>query len=90
MPAAPTVPFMSTSITFEPIKEAESNPVKSPCIAVCTVDGLSGYCLGCYRTLGEIAGWLKLTNDERAAIIAAKDSRLAEAQQKRADFKAKK
>jgi hypothetical protein len=29
-------------------------------VKVCIVDGQSGLCLGCYRTLPEIAGWTKL------------------------------
>jgi len=34
------------------------------------VDGRSGLCLGCLRTLGEIGGWSKLTDEERARIMA--------------------
>jgi predicted Fe-S protein YdhL (DUF1289 family) len=33
------------------------------------VDGQSGLCLGCFRTLHEIAGWTKLSPDERAALM---------------------
>ena len=32
-------------------------PIKTPCIKVCVVDGQSSHCLGCGRTLGEIARW---------------------------------
>jgi predicted Fe-S protein YdhL (DUF1289 family) len=28
----------------------------------------TGYCLGCFRTLDEIAGWSSLSDDEQAAI----------------------
>lgn len=45
-------------------------PVASPCVKVCVVDGESGLCLGCFRTLGEIAGWSGLTDQERAAVTA--------------------
>ncbi len=31
----------------------------SPCISVCSI-GPQGWCLGCYRTLNEIAGWMRL------------------------------
>jgi predicted Fe-S protein YdhL (DUF1289 family) len=44
-------------------------PVESPCIRVCMVDGRSGLCLGCYRTLPEIAGWSAYTDAERAEIM---------------------
>lgn len=44
-------------------------PVKTPCIKVCVVDGESGLCLGCYRKLSEVAGWAKLSDDDRARIM---------------------
>jgi len=45
-------------------------PVKTPCIKVCVVDGETGLCMGCYRQLSEVAGWSRLSDDERAAIMA--------------------
>jgi predicted Fe-S protein YdhL (DUF1289 family) len=50
-------------------------PIASPCIQVCTVDGKSGLCLGCFRTLPEIARWSKLTADERANLMRTLPSR---------------
>ncbi len=44
--------------------------VASPCVKVCVVDGASGLCLGCFRTLGEIAGWSGLADAERQRITA--------------------
>lgn len=46
-------------------------PIATPCVKVCAVDGASGYCLGCRRTLPEIAGWARLTDAERADIMTA-------------------
>lgn len=46
-------------------------PVSSPCIKVCIVDGASGLCLGCFRTLEEIAAWAGLPERERAAVMKA-------------------
>lgn len=46
-------------------------PCLTPCVNVCTIDGASGLCLGCYRTLPEVAGWSRLTDAERGAIMAA-------------------
>jgi predicted Fe-S protein YdhL (DUF1289 family) len=46
-------------------------PIATPCVKVCAVDGVTGYCLGCRRTLQEIAGWARLGDEERAAIMAA-------------------
>jgi predicted Fe-S protein YdhL (DUF1289 family) len=45
-------------------------PIKTPCIKVCVVDGESGLCLGCYRTLQEVAGWAAFTDAEREALMA--------------------
>jgi len=45
-------------------------PIKTPCVKVCVVDGESGLCLGCFRQLSEVAGWARLTDDEREAIMA--------------------
>jgi uncharacterized protein len=44
-------------------------PIKTPCIKVCVVDGSSGHCLGCGRTLGEIAQWARFSHDQRDAVM---------------------
>jgi predicted Fe-S protein YdhL (DUF1289 family) len=45
--------------------------IVSPCIGVCIIDPESGFCRGCARTIGEIAGWLNFSADERQRIVAA-------------------
>ena len=50
-------------------------PIKTPCIKVCVVDGESGLCLGCYRQLNEVAGWARLSDQERERIMAELPSR---------------
>ncbi len=50
-------------------------PIATPCIKVCIVDGESALCLGCYRTLSEIAAWATLDADRRATIMAELPSR---------------
>ena len=45
--------------------------IASPCVRICVVDGASGLCVGCLRTLGEIAGWGAMTDQERAEIMTA-------------------
>lgn len=50
-------------------------PIKTPCVKVCVVDGESGLCMGCYRQLNEVAAWARLSDDERAAIMAELPSR---------------
>jgi predicted Fe-S protein YdhL (DUF1289 family) len=46
------------------------DPTASPCVRVCIVDGESGLCLGCFRTLKEVAGWSACSDHERSAIMA--------------------
>ena len=40
----------------------------SPCINICALDE-QGYCLGCHRTIDEIAGWSRLSAVQQWAII---------------------
>ena len=49
---------------------APPKPIATPCIKVCVVDGESGLCMGCFRTLAEVAGWVRLDDEQRAAIMA--------------------
>ena len=44
--------------------------IATPCVMVCTVDGASGLCLGCFRTLPEIATWSRMSDEGRAAVMA--------------------
>lgn len=49
--------------------------IATPCVKLCVVDGASSLCLGCFRTLSEIAGWSALREEERAAVMADLPSR---------------
>jgi predicted Fe-S protein YdhL (DUF1289 family) len=51
--------------------------VASPCVSVCVIDEPTGLCAGCYRTLGEIAGWIDLSAAERRAVVASLATRRA-------------
>jgi predicted Fe-S protein YdhL (DUF1289 family) len=44
--------------------------VKTPCVNVCQMDPERGLCLGCARTLDEIAHWASFTDQERERILA--------------------
>ena len=44
-------------------------PVASPCISVCRMDEVSGWCEGCLRTLDEIAVWSVLEDDDKRAVL---------------------
>ena len=45
-------------------------PVPSPCISVCVMDPVRGWCTGCQRTLDEIAVWSILDDEEKRAVWA--------------------
>ena len=49
--------------------------VRSPCVKVCVMDPARGVCLGCCRTLDEIARWSGMTDAERETIMAELRSR---------------
>jgi predicted Fe-S protein YdhL (DUF1289 family) len=56
------------SVTEE---RADDEPVASPCISVCRIDQSSGLCVGCLRTLDEIAGWGALDDPARRDVLRA-------------------
>ena len=58
------------------MKTSNASPIVSPCKKVCAVDGQTGLCLGCGRTLREIGGWSTFTPDERDDVIAGLDERM--------------
>jgi predicted Fe-S protein YdhL (DUF1289 family) len=43
--------------------------LQSPCIKVCQMDPQRGLCLGCRRTLDEIARWSAMSEAEREAVL---------------------
>ena len=48
--------------------------VPSPCVNLCRVDQ-EGLCLGCFRSLDEIARWSRMAESEKSSVIAALDER---------------
>lgn len=43
----------------------------SPCISVCRMDRLSGFCEGCLRTIEEIAGWSRMDDTTKRKVWRA-------------------
>ena len=43
--------------------------VPSPCTGVCRIQPRNGWCLGCKRTLEEIADWPMLDAEEKRAVL---------------------
>ena len=42
----------------------------SPCVRICRFSPATGLCLGCRRSIDEIAAWPTLSEEERRAIMA--------------------
>ena len=53
--------------------------IQSPCVNICSIDPRSRLCLGCGRTLEEVASWSTLTPAQRAAVMADLPARMAQA-----------
>jgi predicted Fe-S protein YdhL (DUF1289 family) len=43
--------------------------MKSPCVKVCVMDPERDACIGCARTLEEIALWGKMSEEQRDAVM---------------------
>jgi uncharacterized protein len=62
-----------------------STPVASPCISVCRMDEATGWCVGCWRTLDEIAVWSLLDDPEKREVWVELGRRRLQARRDRAD-----
>ena len=51
----------------------------TPCIAVCMIDPRTNLCLGCGRTLPEIARWPRMERTERQALMETLPQRMLDA-----------
>ena len=51
--------------------------METPCVNICLLDEASGTCIGCGRTLAEIAQWATMSDAERRAIMAVLPARKA-------------
>lgn len=52
------------------------SPVPSPCVDICRLDA-QGLCIGCRRTIGEIAEWSRATEARRRDIVSSLAARTA-------------
>lgn len=62
---------------------------QSPCVNVCVIHPHEGICVGCYRTLTEIAQWAGMSPDARAAIIEELPARKPRLKKRRGRRKAR-
>ncbi len=49
---------------------------ESPCIGVCVMDEVTGFCQGCYRTLDEIKQWWDLDNTQKRLVMQKANERV--------------
>jgi len=49
--------------------------MESPCIKICQIDRASRLCVGCGRTIDEIAAWSSMSHAERERIMAGLEER---------------
>ena len=52
---------------------------ESPCVRICAIDGRTGLCVGCGRTLAEIGAWAALSPEQRSRVMQELPARLAAA-----------
>ena len=67
-------------MSAEPHADGAMTAVPSPCNSICTIDATLGVCIGCYRTLDEIATWMRLSDDRKREIVRALPARRERAQ----------
>ncbi len=53
----------------------DMNEPESPCIKVCAIDPEDRVCMGCYRSLQEIAAWPRLTVIEKRDLLVTLQER---------------
>jgi predicted Fe-S protein YdhL (DUF1289 family) len=47
----------------------------SPCVDICQLDPRTGFCVGCLRTIDEIAHWGQYSASQREEILATLPAR---------------
>lgn len=55
----------------------------SPCVNICVIHEDTGLCTGCLRTRHEIAGWSRMSNAERRALMDELPARAPRLKQRR-------
>lgn len=54
--------------TKPPPRPAFAGRTRSPCISVCRIDPDDGLCVGCLRTIDEIANWGAMPPEQRVEV----------------------
>lgn len=50
--------------------------VSTPCVKICVIDQVTGFCIGCGRTGAEISNWPFMPEPDRVAVMETLGERL--------------
>ncbi|MDI1347379.1 MAG: DUF1289 domain-containing protein [Pseudolabrys sp.] len=53
--------------------------IETPCVKICTLDARAAQCLGCGRSIDEIARWGGMSATERSRVMTELPGRMAAA-----------
>jgi predicted Fe-S protein YdhL (DUF1289 family) len=73
----PAIAFPGAGLNLPRIVDHHLPSMDTPCTKICTLDPAAGLCIGCGRTLDEIARWTTMSDAERRRVIAELAERLA-------------
>jgi uncharacterized protein len=71
LPTPHNCPGLRQSLHSEGTSSRAKPSLETPCVNICLLDSETGLCVGCGRTLAEIAGWAGRSDAERRAVMAA-------------------
>lgn len=66
-------------MTSAPSRPTVPATVASPCVGVCSIDRETRFCLGCWRSMEEIAHWSRYDDPKRLEVLEALRQRQTEA-----------
>ena len=69
--------IMFANSNFSRLDNDKPAMIETPCVNVCTLDARAGLCLGCGRTIEEIARWSAMSPTERRRVMLELPRRLA-------------
>jgi predicted Fe-S protein YdhL (DUF1289 family) len=69
---------MTSRPKLEALPGGRVEDVPSPCVNICRMSDLAGFCEGCLRTIDEIACWSGYTREEKLAVLAKLEARKRE------------
>jgi predicted Fe-S protein YdhL (DUF1289 family) len=69
----------AAQVLAQPVPPAP-NSVPSPCVSLCLMHPSAGWCEGCLRTLPEIGGWSRASDEEKRLVWSQIPDRLLKRQ----------